>query len=149
MSCKRCDTVQRAASNHARFARRRTQTKAAREAPGGTRRGRTRRGSYRFRQQRLGERTTIERDWRGAVSASVLLVVVEVESDGSACDAARKLVRALRRSPSEVLGGKMGGKAIGVLVLARSLCAFSSASGGAQVGGLPTKHVHVGRALRC
>ena len=68
-------------------------------------------------------------------SAAALLVVVEVESDGSGVDSARRFVKQLaakRASPSSaaspVGAGPLGGKPVGVLAVGRSVCAFSAAS---------------------
>lgn len=84
-------------------------------------------------RSRLGPRAVVVDDWHAHVSAMVILFIVEVESDGTSCDGARKFLRRLTRSPATVFGAvDLSTKAIGVLALARSVCAFSAASGGSD-----------------
>ena len=80
--------------------------------------------------ERLGPRAFIVGDWMAASEGVVVLFIVEVEGDGTACDAARRWMRKLKRDPESLLGGALRQKTIGVLALARSVCAFSAASGG-------------------
>ena len=56
-----------------------------------------------------------------------------VEHDGTGCSAARKFLRQLTKSPTTLFGDEeLATKAVGVLGLARSVCSFSAASGGAD-----------------
>ena len=82
---------------------------------------------------RLGPRALVVKDWHAEVDASAVLFIIEVERDGTACDAARKFLRQLSKSSETVFGQtELRHKAIGVLGLARSVCSFSAASGGAD-----------------
>ena len=84
-------------------------------------------------RSRLGPRAVVVRDWHADVSASAVLFIVEVERDGTSCDAARKFLRQLTKSPATLFGdAELATKAVGVLGLARSVCSFSAASGGAD-----------------
>ena len=57
--------------------------------------------------------------------------MVEVESDGGASETARKFLRSLKKHPPP-LGGALDSKRVGVLALARNVCAFSARSGGSN-----------------
>ena len=82
---------------------------------------------------RLGPRAVVVTDWYADVRASAVLFVVEVERDGTGCDAARKFLRQLTKTPDPLFGDAgLATKAVGVLGLARSVCSFSAASGGAE-----------------
>jgi len=83
-------------------------------------------------RERLGPRARVHQDWHTAPEGVVVLFVVEVESDGAVCEAGRKWMLHLKRSPDSLLGGTLRGKAVGVLGIARSVCAFSAASGGPE-----------------
>jgi hypothetical protein len=61
----------------------------------------------------------------------VILFVIEVESDGSPSETARKFLRSLKKQPPP-LGGALDSKRVGVLALARNVCAFSAGSGGSN-----------------
>jgi hypothetical protein len=61
----------------------------------------------------------------------VILFVIEVESDGSPSETARKFLRSLKKHPPP-LGGALDSKRVGVLALARNVCAFSAGSGGSN-----------------
>jgi peptide-methionine (S)-S-oxide reductase len=82
---------------------------------------------------RLGPRAVVVGEWNADVSATAVLFIVEVERDGTGCDAARKFLRQLAKSPTTIFGqADVASKAVGVLGLARSVCSFSAASGGAD-----------------
>ena len=61
----------------------------------------------------------------------MILFVIEVESDGSPSETARKFLRSLKKQPPP-LGGALDTKRVGVLALARNVCAFSAGSGGSN-----------------
>ena len=78
----------------------------------------------------LGDKAlpTDEGDTLVGCSAAVLIVVVECESDGTACTTARKFMRELKKLGDTPLSGKK----VAVLAVASSVCAFSAASGGSD-----------------
>lgn len=77
-------------------------------------------------RERLGPRVG-DADWR-TTKAETLLLVVECESDGSACTSARKFMRALKQA-DELAGTP---RRVACLALARSVCANSAAMLGAD-----------------
>ncbi|EOD24895.1 hypothetical protein EMIHUDRAFT_224435 [Emiliania huxleyi CCMP1516] len=76
-------------------------------------------------RQELGDRSASE-EWETS-KAPVLVVVVECESDGEPCPAARQFVRALRRSENFANYSQSIGRRAAVLGLASSVCANSAA----------------------
>ena len=76
-------------------------------------------------RQELGDRSASE-EWETS-KAPVLVVVVECESDGEPCPAARQFVRALRRSECFANYSQSIGRRAAVLGLASSVCANSAA----------------------
>ncbi|KOO26002.1 hypothetical protein Ctob_003310 [Chrysochromulina tobinii] len=75
--------------------------------------------------------SVVHHDWNAATDADVILFVIEVESDGSPSETARKFLRSLKKQPPP-LGGALDSKRVGVLALARNVCAFSAGSGGSN-----------------